>query len=218
LYWTRRPWYERRGHAWIEGRAYESVKRGVDLAGGIVLLPATLVALGLCWMAIKLDSPGPAFFTQVRTGRGGKRFRMFKLRTMVRDAEALKSSYMHLNQLAYPDFKIAHDPRITRVGRILRKTSLDELPQVFNVLQGVMSLVGPRPTSFSSETYRLWHTVRLELKPGMTGLWQVSGRNELDFDDRVRLDVAYLRNRCLALDLKILARTFLAVFRGRGAN
>jgi lipopolysaccharide/colanic/teichoic acid biosynthesis glycosyltransferase len=218
LYWTRRPWYERRHPTAPDTPGYEIVKRALDLAGALVLLPVTLVALALCWIAIRLDSPGPAFFTQIRTGRGGRRFRMFKLRTMVRDAEALKVQYMHLNQLAYPDFKIADDPRITRVGRFLRKTSLDELPQVFNVLQGVMSLVGPRPTSFSSETYRLWHTARLELKPGMTGLWQVSGRNELDFDERVRLDIAYLRNRGLGLDLKILARTVLCVFNGRGAN
>jgi lipopolysaccharide/colanic/teichoic acid biosynthesis glycosyltransferase len=125
---------------------------------------------------------------------------------------------MHLNQLPYPDFKIANDPRITRVGRFLRKTSLDELPQFLNVLHGAMSLVGPRPTSFRPETYRLWHTARLELKPGMTGLWQVSGRNELDFDDRVRLDIAYLRNRSFGLDLAILARTATCVINGRGAN
>jgi len=218
LYWTRRPWYERSHPTGSDARLYEFGKRALDLASGIVLLPLTVAALALCWIAIRLDSPGPAFFTQIRTGRGGRRFRMFKLRTMVRDAEALKQQYMHLNLLAYPDFKIVDDPRVTRVGRFLRKTSLDELPQVFNVLLGDMSLVGPRPTSFSSETYRLWHTARLELKPGMTGLWQVSGRNELDFDERVRLDIAYLRNRSLELDVKILLRTVLCVFNGRGAN
>jgi lipopolysaccharide/colanic/teichoic acid biosynthesis glycosyltransferase len=143
---------------------------------------------------------------------------MYKLRTMYRDAEAFKQKYMHLNELTYPDFKISKDPRITRIGRWLRRSSLDELPQVLNVLRGDMSLVGPRPTSFASSTYKPWHTARLELKPGLTGLWQVSGRNDLDFDDRVRLDIAYWRNRCLWLDLQILARTFGAVLTARGAN
>ena len=137
---------------------------------------------------------------------------------MVRNAEELKQQYAHLNELTYPDFKISNDPRITRVGRILRKTSLDELPQLFNILRGDMSWVGPRPTSFSAKTYKLWHTARLEMKPGLTGLWQVSGRNELDFDDRLRLDIAYLRNRCVWLDLKIMFRTISCVFTGRGAN
>jgi lipopolysaccharide/colanic/teichoic acid biosynthesis glycosyltransferase len=143
---------------------------------------------------------------------------MYKLRTMVKNAEELKEKYMHLNLLTYPDFKIANDPRITRVGRFLRKTSLDELPQIFNVLRGDMTLVGPRPTSFKASTYSLWHTTRLELKPGLTGLWQVGGRNELDFDERVRLDIAYLRNQSLWLDLQIMFRTIGAVFSGRGAN
>jgi lipopolysaccharide/colanic/teichoic acid biosynthesis glycosyltransferase len=177
-----------------------------------------LPMLAICCLAIRLDSPGPIFFFQFRTGRGGRRFKMYKLRTMVKNAEELKEKYMHLNLLTYPDFKIANDPRITRVGRFLRKTSLDELPQIFNVLRGDMTLVGPRPTSFKASTYSLWHTTRLELKPGLTGLWQVGGRNELDFDERVRLDIAYLRNQCLWLDLQIMFRTVGAVFSGRGAN
>src|SRR3990172_8313755 len=108
--------------------------------------------------------------------------------------------------MSYHDFKISNDPRITRVGRFLRKSSLDELPQIFNVLRGDMSLVGPRPTSFSASTYRLWQTARLDCQPGLTGLWQVSGRNELDFDDRLRLDIAYYRNQSLGLDLQVLFR------------
>jgi lipopolysaccharide/colanic/teichoic acid biosynthesis glycosyltransferase len=143
---------------------------------------------------------------------------MFKLRTMVKNAAELKAKYMHLNEHTYPDFKITNDPRMTRVGRILRKTSLDELPQLLNVLKGDMTLVGPRPTSFGAETYRLWHTARLEVKPGLTGLWQVSGRSDLDFDDRLRLDVAYIRHRCLWLDVQILLRTATAVISTRGAN
>jgi lipopolysaccharide/colanic/teichoic acid biosynthesis glycosyltransferase len=197
---------------------YERIKRCIDLAICILLLPITLLLLAACAMAIKVDSPGPVLFRQRRTGRGGRLFTMYKLRTMVNNAEQLKQSYLHLNRLSYPDFKIIDDPRVTRVGRILRRTSLDEVPQIFNVLRGDMTLVGPRPTSFSASTYQLWHTARLELTPGITGLWQVSGRNELDFDDRLRLDIAYLRNQCLWLDLRILLRTFGCVFSGRGAN
>jgi lipopolysaccharide/colanic/teichoic acid biosynthesis glycosyltransferase len=182
------------------------------------MLPVALPVLALCILAIRLDSPGPALFVQPRTGKYGRRFGMFKLRTMVKNAAELKAKYMHLNEHTYPDFKITNDPRMTRVGRILRKTSLDELPQLLNVLKGDMTLVGPRPTSFGAETYRLWHTARLEVKPGLTGLWQVSGRSDLDFDDRLRLDVAYIRHRCLWLDVQILLRTATAVISTRGAN
>jgi lipopolysaccharide/colanic/teichoic acid biosynthesis glycosyltransferase len=202
----------------LEVAGYQRIKRAMDVLVCLLLLPWVLAILALCAIAIRLDSPGPVLFFQQRTGRGGRRFRMWKLRTMRRDAEELKQKYMHLNVLSYPDFKIIDDPRITRVGRILRKTSLDELPQILNVLAGDMSLVGPRPTSFSADTYRLWHTARLEVQPGITGLWQVSGRNELDFDDRLRLDIAYIRNRSLWLDLVILAQTVGAVASRRGAN
>jgi lipopolysaccharide/colanic/teichoic acid biosynthesis glycosyltransferase len=211
-------WYQARARPLLGAVAYERAKRGLDVVLCILVLPLVLLVLGLCAFAIRLDSPGPVFFNQLRTGLGGRRFKMLKLRTMVTNAEELKVKYSHLNVLSYPDFKIIEDPRITRVGRILRKTSLDELPQILNVIRGDMSLVGPRPTSFSSSTYRLWHTARLETKPGITGLWQVSGRNELDFDDRLRLDIAYLRNRSMILDLRILIRTVGAVLSSRGAN
>jgi lipopolysaccharide/colanic/teichoic acid biosynthesis glycosyltransferase len=194
------------------------VKRLLDILICVGVLPVVLPVLALCAVAIRVESPGPCFFSQNRTGKGGRRFRMWKLRTMVHNADELKAQYAHLNELSYPDFKIANDPRITKVGRFLRKSSLDELPQIFNVLGGSMSLVGPRPTSFAAETYRLWHTERLEVEPGLTGLWQISGRNDIDFDDRLRLDVAYVRNRCLSLDLHILIHTFGAVLSGRGAN
>jgi lipopolysaccharide/colanic/teichoic acid biosynthesis glycosyltransferase len=202
----------------MSAETYEAVKRTIDVVVSLLAMPFVLPVLLLCALAIKIDSPGPVFFLQQRTGKGGARFRMFKLRTMFRNAEELKQKYMHLNELDPPDFKISDDPRMTRVGKFLRKTSLDELPQVLNVLRGDMSLVGPRPTSFHSSTYDLWHTARLESKPGLTGLWQVSGRNELGFDDRVRLDVAYQRNCSWWLDTQILVRTFGAVFTARGAN
>ena len=216
---TAKPWYERNGHRhWLGEVAYQRWKRVIDLALCLASLPIVLPILAVCAIAIKLDSRGPIFFNQMRTGKGGRRIKMFKLRTMFENAEALKAKYLHLNELSYPDFKIRNDPRITLVGRILRKTSLDELPQIFNVVRGDMSLVGPRPTSFSAETYSLWHTARLTVQPGVTGLWQVSGRSELDFDERLRLDIAYDRNRSLWLDTQILMRTVGAVFSGRGAD
>lgn len=212
------PWYLEERKRLLGEVGYARAKRLLDIVVTLTVLPFVVVVLLLCVIAIRLDSPGPAFFSQQRTGRGGRRFRMLKLRTMVKDADALKARYMHLNELTYPDFKITNDPRITRVGRVLRKTSLDELPQIFNVLAGDMSLVGPRPTSFGADTYRLWHTARLEVKPGITGLWQILGRNDLDFDDRLRLDVAYIRNRSFGLDFRIILRTFGSVLSGRGAN
>jgi lipopolysaccharide/colanic/teichoic acid biosynthesis glycosyltransferase len=217
LDWRSAPYLERRARA-RERFYYEPAKRAIDLAVCLAVLPLVLPIVALCALVIRLESPGaPALFRQERTGRGGRRFRMFKLRTMVPNAAALKAQYMHLNEHKYPDFKITNDPRVTRCGRILRKASLDELPQIFNVILGDMSLVGPRPTSFGAETYRLWHTARLEVKPGLTGLWQVSGRADLEFDDRLRLDIAYIRNRSVKLDLVILLRTFTAVLSARGA-
>lgn len=213
------PWYQRPLLPRVlSDRGYRRAKRLLDVVVCVALLPIVIPVLLLCAIAIAIDSRGPVLFAQSRTGRGGRRFRMWKLRTMVRNADELKATYAHLNELTYPDFKITNDPRVTRVGRILRKTSLDELPQVFNVISGDMSLVGPRPTSFAATTYRLWHTIRLEVQPGITGLWQISGRAELDFDDRLRLDVAYIRNRSFALDLAILVRTVGTVISGRGAN
>lgn len=213
------PWYERAaGRPILSNDWYETLKRALDLIACLLVLPLALPVLLLCAIAIRVDSPGPVIFTQLRTGRGGRRFRMYKLRTMLRNAAELKERYAHLNELTWPDFKITNDPRVTRVGRLLRRTSLDELPQIFNVLRGDMSLVGPRPTSFSADTYSLWHTARLAVRPGLTGLWQVSGRDELDFDERLRLDIAYIRRRCLWLDILLILKTFTAVVSGRGAH
>jgi lipopolysaccharide/colanic/teichoic acid biosynthesis glycosyltransferase len=191
-------------------------KRAFDLIVTVLSLPLVLPVAALCAVAIAIDSPGPIVFTQARTGRDGRRFPMYKFRTMVRDAEALKPSLRHLNILPPPDFKIPNDPRITRVGRFLRRTSLDELPQLINVVRGEMSLVGPRPTSFAASTYDLWHTERLDVAPGVTGLWQVTARNGSTFDERLRLDIAYVRNRSLLLDLKILWRTVGSVLERTG--
>ncbi len=211
------PWYESASPPLLSARAYGVAKRFLDISLSLVALVFAAPVILLCALAVRLESPGSPFFSQQRTGLGGRRFSMFKLRTMVANAGELKEKYAHLNELSWPDFKITDDPRVTRVGRFLRRTSLDELPQILNVLKGDMSLVGPRPTSFSADTYSLWHTVRLEVKPGLTGLWQVSGRSEVDFNERLRLDIAYIRNRSLMLDLMILLRTVTAVLGGRGA-
>jgi lipopolysaccharide/colanic/teichoic acid biosynthesis glycosyltransferase len=221
--------FARRELAWLErypprrrpmnDRIYRALKRAMDLTLCSLTLPLLLPVFLLCVLAIKLDSPGaPALFTQLRTGRDGKRFRMYKFRTMVPNAEAMKKELMHLNELQWPDFKITNDPRITRVGRVLRKTSLDELPQLINVFLGHMSLVGPRPTSFAASTYRLWQTHRLSVTPGLTGLWQVYGRAQTEFDERLRLDIAYIERRCLRLDIELLFRTVTAVLAARGAH
>jgi len=203
----------------LTGRAYLLSKRVMDLFLVVITLPFWLPLNGIIALLIRITSPGaPVVFKQLRTGKGGRRFHMYKFRTMVPNAEALKSQYAHLNELQWPDFKITNDPRITRIGKFLRKTSLDEIPQLFNVLKGEMSLVGPRPTSFGAETYKLWHTSRLDVMPGLTGLWQIIGRAQLEFDDRLRLDIAYIERASLWLDINILFRTVFAVFQSRGAH
>ena len=201
----------------IRGRAYAWIKRAIDLFICLLCLPFVLLLIGLLALLIRRDSLGPILFCQMRTGKHGRRFRMYKLRTMVSDAELLKLDCAHLNQRTWPDFKIADDPRVTRIGRILRKTSLDELPQLFNVLKRDMSIVGPRPTSFPPETYKSWQTARLDVLPGITGLWQISGRGQLEFDQRVRLDLEYIERQCLWLDLQIMLRTCGQLFAGEGA-
>lgn len=199
-----------RGHYQIAKRIFDIL---ICVGSLPIVLPVALFLALLVW----LDDPGPVLYRQRRTGKGGNRFTMYKFRTMVKDADALKETYAHLNELTWPDFKISDDPRITRVGRFLRKSSLDELPQIYNVLKGEMSLVGPRPTSFDVSTYSLWHTERLEVIPGITGLWQISGRSDVDFNERLRLDIEYIENQSFLLDLKILILTVLVVFDRRGA-
>jgi lipopolysaccharide/colanic/teichoic acid biosynthesis glycosyltransferase len=197
---------------------YLRVKRVFDLIVVILTMPFWLSIVGMIALLILITSPGaPVIFVQQRTGKGGNRFAMYKFRSMVPDAEELKKTYAHLNELQWPDFKITNDPRITPLGKFLRKTSLDELPQLFNVLKGEMSLVGPRPTSFGAETYKLWHTERLDVVPGVTGLWQIVGRGKIEFDDRLRLDIAYIERRSLWFDINILVRTVTAVFKQKGA-
>ena len=203
----------------FRGNAYVIAKRAMDITLILLVMPVLLPLFLLIALLIKLESPnGPTIFSQDRTGKHGKRFKMYKFRSMVPNAEELKKELAHLNELQWPDFKITNDPRVTRIGNFLRKTSLDELPQLLNVLKGDMSLVGPRPTSFSADTYDLWQTARLDVIPGVTGLWQIIGRGETEFHERLRLDIAYIKHRSLWLDIQILFRTVLAVFSQRGAH
>lgn len=209
--------YIKQGSVVLFPKYYQKIKRAFDLVVTISGLPILLPIMGMCALLIWLDDRGPVLFRQDRTGKGGRRFGMYKFRTMVTDAEELKKEYANLNELTWPDFKISDDPRVTRVGRFMRKTSLDELPQIFNVIKGDMSLVGPRPTSFDVSTYSLKHTERLEVLPGITGLWQISGRSDVDFDQRLVLDIEYIEKQSLLLDIEILIRTVSAVFRREGA-
>jgi exopolysaccharide biosynthesis polyprenyl glycosylphosphotransferase len=194
-------------------------KRAFDVvvAGGVLLLASPLLLLAA--MAIKLTSRGPIFFSQVRVGREGRDFRIYKLRTMVVGAEQLLPELMDQNEADGPLFKMTNDPRVTRVGRILRKTSIDELPQLWNVLRGDMSIVGPRPALPSeAEHWTPELHERLQVLPGITGMWQVSGRSDTDFEQYQRLDLYYVDNWSLWRDMSIVGRTFGVVLFGKGAH
>ncbi len=194
------------------------VKRAVDIFGAVVGLTLGAPLLALIALVIRLDSSGPIIFRQTRVGLRGRLFEMYKFRSMHVGAEEQQDMLAEFNEADGPIFKIRDDPRLTRVGRILRRMSLDELPQLVNVLRGEMSLVGPRPPIPSEvEKYQEWHKKRLEAPPGMTGLWQVSGRSRLSFDEMVLLDIYYIENWSLWLDLKILLRTIPKVLIGEGA-
>jgi len=200
------------------GRGALLVRRGVDVVGAVVGLVLSAPLLALIALAIRLDSPGPILFHQTRVGAGGKLFEIYKFRSMREGAEAELEQVRHLNEADGALFKIHDDPRRTRVGRFLRRTSLDELPQLWNILRGEMSLVGPRPPLPDEVSrYMEWHKRRLEVRPGMTGLSQVGGRSLLSFDEVVLLDIYYLENWSLWLDFKILLRTIPRVLFGSGA-
>jgi exopolysaccharide biosynthesis polyprenyl glycosylphosphotransferase len=195
------------------------VKRCLDLVGALVGLCLTGILFPFIAFAIKLDSPGPLLFGQKRVGESGRIFICWKFRSMYVDAEKRKEELMHLNEMNGAIFKIKNDPRITRVGAFLRKTSLDEFPQFWNVLKGEMSLVGTRPpTPDEVINYENWHRKRICIKPGITGMWQVSGRNQVsDFDEVARLDIEYIETWSLWLDIKILFKTFQTVIARNGS-
>ena len=204
----RRPWY-----------SYNStLKRGLDIAVAGVVLFGTLPIWLAIIIAIKLDSSGPAIFVQERMGLRGRRFRFFKFRSMTDGADRMRAGLRHLNEVDGPVFKVRVDPRITRIGRFLRRTSLDELPQLINVLKGEMSLVGPRPALPDEVAqYRPSDMVRLAVKPGLTCWWQVRGRSSLDFDTWMAYDREYVYGLSFWVDFQILVRTVRAVLSCRGA-
>jgi exopolysaccharide biosynthesis polyprenyl glycosylphosphotransferase len=202
-----------------ENRMLLTVKSCIDWFGGIVGLLLSIPITLLAAIAIKLEDGGPIFFKQTRSGKNGKPFQMLKFRTMVPDAEKQKAKLLDKNEMSGPVFKIKRDPRITRVGALMRKTSIDEVPQFFNVVRGDMSLVGPRPPLPSEVAkYDRWQRRKLVVKPGLTCLWQVNGRNHVDFEHWMKLDLEYIDNWSLWLDTKILFKTVPAVFRGIGAS
>jgi exopolysaccharide biosynthesis polyprenyl glycosylphosphotransferase len=203
---VRDPWHYR-----LAKRVFDLCMSGL----GILLFLPLMVPLAIL---IKLESNGPIFFRQIRVGRGRRHFVCYKFRSMVAEAETLKEEFRYLNEAEGPMFKIRDDPRITALGRFLRRSSLDELPQLFNVFKGDMSVVGPRPQIPSEvELYEPWHYRRLEVTPGITCLWQVSGRSSIGFEEWMRLDMEYVKLRSFLFDVKILLRTLPAIIARRGA-
>jgi lipopolysaccharide/colanic/teichoic acid biosynthesis glycosyltransferase len=197
---------------------YSVVKRALDLALTAGLLIVFGIPLAVIALLVKLeDRSAPIFFRQPRCGANARQFNVLKFRTMVKNADALKEQLREQSLVAWPDFRLYDDPRVTRIGRFLRRTSLDELPQLINVLKGDMSLVGPRPTSFDVNTYKLWHTGRLDYRPGITGPWQVLGRDSMNFDERCRLEIQFFRQPSLLAELRLLIATVSIVFRRTGA-
>ena len=201
-----------------EGLYLRFGKRALDFVGSLVALVFSAPVIAVLAALVKLESHGPVFYRSVRIGRGGRAFTFYKLRSMVKDADLNRHHLAHMNEADGPVFKIARDPRITRIGRFMRTTSLDELPQFFNVLIGDMSLVGPRPPIPGEVAqYEPWQLRRLDVRPGITCLWQISGRSRIGFQEWMRLDLEYIRRQSLALDVKILLRTIPAVLSREGA-
>ncbi len=201
-----------------ESRLALLLKSGIDKVGAAVGLLIASPIMFIAAIAIKIDSPGPIFYKQVRSGINGRRFGLYKFRTMCADADKRKDQLKDRNEMSGPVFKIKDDPRITRVGKILRRYSIDEIPQFFNVIKGDMSLVGPRPPLPSEVVeFEPWQRRKLSVRPGLTCIWQINGRNQVDFEDWMRMDLDYIDNWSLWLDTKILVRTVPTVLKGEGA-
>ncbi|MDO5396834.1 MAG: sugar transferase [bacterium] len=197
---------------------YEFLKRLIDIFGAALGLLLASWIIAIAAIAVKLEDGGPVFFSQIRVGKDGKFFKMYKLRSMVVNAAEQKKELMHKNECDGPIFKIENDPRITKVGEFIRKTSIDELPQLVNILKGDMSIVGPRPPlGHEVMQYDEYAMRRLSVKPGLTCYWQCSGRSGLDFDEWMRLDMKYIEDRGFWTDIKLIFKTVPAVFKGDGA-
>lgn len=204
----------------VENRGkYYFFKRITDIlcsSFGLLVLSPIFLIVGVL---IKLESKGSVIFSQERIGKDGITFKMYKFRSMVANAEELKGKLCHKNEMSGPMFKIKDDPRVTKIGKFIRKTSIDELPQLFNVLKGDMSLVGPRPSLPKEvEKFDNWMMTRLEVKPGLTCYWQVSGRNDIDFEDWMKLDIKYVRERNTLVDIKLIFKTFFVLFGDKHAS
>ena len=200
-------------------KVYEICKRTIDIIGaglGLILL-SPIIAVVAC--AVKFTSKGPVFFSQKRVGKNGELFEMYKFRSMVVNAEELKENLEEQNEMSGPMFKIKDDPRITKVGKFIRKTSIDELPQLWNILKGDMSLVGPRPSLPKEvEQFDNWMFKRLTVRPGLTCYWQVSGRNNIDFEDWMKLDIKYVEERNIWIDIKLIFKTVFVLFGDKNAH
>lgn len=201
------------------GKVYLFLKRCLDIVAstlGLIVLSPIIILVAI---AIKLESKGPVLFSQDRVGKNGKIFKIYKMRSMVQNAEELKEKLLAQNEMSGPMFKMKDDPRITKVGKFIRKTSIDELPQLINVIKGDMSLVGPRP-SLPKEVkeFEPWMYERLAVKPGLTCYWQVMGRNNIDFEDWMKLDIKYVRERNFFLDIKLIFKTFFVLFGDKNAH
>lgn len=201
-----------------EGKIYLRVKRTLDIVGslgGIVVLSPVFLAAAA---AVFLDDPGSVIFKQKRNGQGNRVFEIYKFRSMCRDAPKMQMQMQKLNELKGPAFKMKDDPRVTRVGKFLRRTSIDELPQLFNVLRGEMSLVGPRPLpTYETEQLAPWQRQRLLVKPGLTCYWQISGRNDVEFDEWMEMDCRYIADAGIWTDMRIILKTITAVIKRKGA-
>lgn len=211
--------FGRDNRALERSRIYEFSKRCIDIFGalcGLILLSPILLVI---MVLIKCESKGPVIFSQERVGRNGKTFKMYKFRSMVVNAEELKKKLVEQNEMSGPMFKMKDDPRVTKIGKFIRKTSLDEIPQLVNVLKGDMSLVGPRP-SLPQEVaqFETWMHRRLEVKPGLTCYWQVSGRNNIDFEDWMKLDCKYVEERSFFGDIKLIFKTVFVLFGDKNAS
>jgi lipopolysaccharide/colanic/teichoic acid biosynthesis glycosyltransferase len=197
--------------------AYRATKRTLDIVGSSLALLLLAPLMALIALAVWLeDRHAPILFRQPRCGLNGTSFRLLKFRTMVSNADELKEQLRSQSIVPWPDFRLVNDPRVSRVGRVLRKTSLDELPQFLNVLVGQMALIGPRPTSFDASTYEPWQTGRLDFRPGVTGPWQVWGRTTMNFEERCRLEIRFFRRRSILAELYVLLVTARAIARRTG--
>ena len=198
---------------------YIFLKRLIDLFGSVIGLIVLSPIILVVSLLIKFESKGPIIFSQDRIGKDGKVFKMYKFRSMVVNAEELKEKLKDQNEMSGPMFKMKEDPRVTKIGKFIRKTSIDELPQLINIVKGDMSLVGPRPSLPKEvEQFEDWMMERLEVKPGLTCYWQVSGRNNIDFEDWMKLDIKYVRERNLIIDIKLIFKTVFVLFGDENAR